>query len=136
MFKEVTCKDLVEECGAILEFVDVQFFHCGANELLASIPSCLPDFVVFGGSFVDGLGLLHLDYCCIFCDLVIPEAKAFGDGKCIAFMVCHVGGLCLHNTYDMMKFISPVIGDDLQDIKEHFLQSKKLSSFGWPMMVG
>jgi hypothetical protein len=87
VIKEVTCKDFVEECCAILEFVDVHFFHCGANELLAAVLSCLQDFVVFGASFVDGLGLLHLDYCCIFCNLVVPEAKAFGDGKCIAFVV-------------------------------------------------
>ena len=73
------------------EFIDVHFFHCGANELLAAVLSCLPNFIVFGASFVDGLGLLHLDYCCIFGNLVIPEAKAFGDGKCIAFVVCHVG---------------------------------------------
>jgi hypothetical protein len=55
VFKEVTRKDLVEECCAILEFIDVHFFHCGANELLAAVLSCLPDFVVFGVSFVDGL---------------------------------------------------------------------------------
>jgi hypothetical protein len=108
------------------EFVDVHLFHCGANELLAAILSYLPDFVVFGVSFVDGLSLLHLDYCHIFGDLVVPEAKAFGNGKCIAFVVCHVGGICLHNPYDMMKSISPVIGDGLQDIKELFLQSKKV----------
>jgi len=81
VFKEVTCKDLIEERGAILEFLDVHLLHCGADELLAAVLSCLPDFVVFGASFVDGLGLLHLDYCCIFCNLVVPEAKAFGDGK-------------------------------------------------------
>ncbi len=72
VFKEVTCKDLVEEYCAIFEFVDVQFFHCGTNELLAAILSCLPDFLVFGVSFVDGLGLLHLDYCRIFCNPVVP----------------------------------------------------------------
>ncbi len=124
--EEVTHKDLVEECCAIFEFVDVHFFHYGANELLAAILSCLPDFVVFGASFVDGLELLHLNYCRIFCNLVVPEAKAFGDGTCIAFMVCHVGRFCLHNPYNMMKSMSLVIGDGLQDIKELFLQSKKV----------
>ncbi len=98
VFKEVKHKDqVVEECGAILEFVNVHLFHCGAEELFAAILSCLPNFVVFGASFVDGLGLLHLNYCRIFGNLVVPEAKAFGDGKCFAFMVCHVGGLHLHN---------------------------------------
>ncbi len=126
VFEEVRRKDLVEECCVILEFVDVHFFHCGTNELLAAILGCLPDFIVFGASFVDGLGLLHLDYCCIFCNLVVPEAKAFGDGKCIAFVVCHVGRFRLYNPYNMMKSISPVIGDGLQDIKELFLQSKKV----------
>jgi hypothetical protein len=96
------------------------------NELLAAVLSCLPDFVVFGASFVDGLSFLHLNYCHIFCDLVVPEAKAFGDGKCTAFMVCHVGGFCFHNPYDRMKSNSPVIGDGLQDIKELILQSKKV----------
>ncbi len=65
------------------EFIDVHFFHCGANELLAAVLSCLPDFVVFGAGFVDGLGLLHLDYCPIFCNLVIPEAKVFGMGNAL-----------------------------------------------------
>jgi hypothetical protein len=82
LFKEVMHKDLVEECGAILEFVDLDLFHCSADKLLAAVLSCLPNFVVFGASFVDGLSLLHLDYCCIFGDLVIPETKAFGNGKC------------------------------------------------------
>ncbi len=126
VFEEVTRKDLVEECGAILEFVDLHLFHCSANELLAAILSCLPIFVVFGASFVSGLGLFHLDYCCIFGNLVVPEAKAFGNGKCTAFVVCHVGGLRLHNPYDMMKSIRPVIGDGLQEVKELFLQSKKV----------
>jgi hypothetical protein len=125
LFKEVTHKDLVEECGTILEFVDVHLFHCDTDELLADILSCLSNFVVFGASFVDGLGLLHLDYCCIIGNLVVPETKAFGNGKCAAFMVCHVGRLHLHNPYDMMKSNSPVIEDGLQDVKELFLQSKK-----------
>ncbi len=72
------------------------------------------------------LAFVHLNYCCIFCDPVVPEAKAFGDGKCIAFVVCHVVGFRLHNPYDMMKSISPVIEDGLQDVKELFLQSKKV----------
>jgi hypothetical protein len=126
VFKEVVRKDLVEEFGAIFEFVDVHLFRCSVDELLAAILSCLQNFIVFGTNFVDGLGLLHLGYCCIFGDLVIPEAKAVGDGKCAAFVVCHVGGLHLHNPYNMMKSISPVIGDGLQDVKELFLQSKKV----------
>jgi hypothetical protein len=73
---------------------------------------------------------LHLDYCCISRNLVIPQAKAFGDGKCTASVVCHVGGFHLHNLFNMMKSISPVIGDGLQDVKELYL------SFGWLMMVG
>jgi hypothetical protein len=97
VFEEVTCKDLVEECDAILEFVDVHLFHSSADELLAAILSCLPNFLVFCASFVDGLCLLYLDCCCIFGNLVVPEAKAFGDGKCAAFVVCHVGRLHLHN---------------------------------------
>ncbi len=128
VFKEVTHKDLVEEYCAILEFIDVHFFNCGTNELLSAILSCLPDFVVFCVSFVDGLGLLHLNYCHIFHNnLVDPEAKAFGDGICTAFVVCHVGGLHLHNPDNTMKSISPVIvGDGLQDAKDLFLQSKKV----------
>jgi hypothetical protein len=86
----------------------------------------LPSAVFFGASFVDGLGLLHLDYCCIFCNLVVPEAKAFGNGNCIAFVVCHVGRFRLHNPNNMVKSISPVIRDGLQDVKELFLQSKKV----------
>ncbi len=127
VFEEVTHKDLVEECGAILEFIDVHLVHCGTDELLATILSCLPNFIVFGASFVNGLGLFHLNYCCIFGNLVVPEANAFGDGKCVAFVVCHVEGLRLHNPYVMMKSISPVIGDGLQDAKELFLQSKKFA---------
>jgi hypothetical protein len=75
VFEEVTRNDLVEECCAILEFVDVHFFHCSANKLLAAILSCLPDFVIFGASFVDGLGLLHLDYCHIFLQSCCPRGQ-------------------------------------------------------------
>ncbi len=121
VFKEVTRKNLVEECGAILELIDVHLFHCGTNELLAAVLSCLPNFVVFGASLVDGFGLLHRACCCILGNLVIPEAKAFGNGECAAFVVSHVGELCLHNPYDRIKSINPVIGDGLQDVKEHFL---------------
>jgi hypothetical protein len=91
VFKEVMRKDLVEECGAILEFVDVHLLHCGVDELLAAILSCLPNLVVFRASFVDSFGLLYFYHVCIFCNLVIPEAKAFGDGKCNASVVRHVG---------------------------------------------
>jgi hypothetical protein len=91
VFKEVTCKDLIEERGAILEFLDVHLLHCGADELLAAVLSCLPNFVVFGASLVDGFCLLHFCHCHIFGDLVIPEAKVFGDGKCGASVVGHVG---------------------------------------------
>jgi hypothetical protein len=81
LFGEITWKDLVEECGAILEFVDVHVFHCSATELLAAVLSCLPNFLVFGVSFVDGLGLFHLDYCCIFGNIFVTEAKTFGNGS-------------------------------------------------------
>jgi hypothetical protein len=113
VFKEVTNIDLVEEHGAIFEFVDVHLFHCSADELLVDVLSCLPNFAVFGASFVDGLGLLHFDYCCVFGNLVVPEIKAFGDGRFDAGVVGHVGGFHLHNPYNMMKSISPVIGDGL-----------------------
>jgi hypothetical protein len=56
----------------------------------------------------------------------IPEAKVFGDGKCDAGVVGHVDGLRLHNPYNMMRPISPIIGDGLQDVKELFLLSKKI----------
>ncbi len=125
VFKEVMPIDLVEERGAILEFVDVHLFHCSTDELIAAVLSCLSNFLVFGASLVNGFGLLHFHYCCIFGDLVIPEAKAFGDEKCNASLVGHVGRLCLHNPYNMMKPISPVVGDGLQDAKELFLQGEK-----------
>ena len=91
VFKEVTRIDLVEERGAILEFVDVHLLHCGADELLAAILGCLPNFVVFGVSFVNGFGLLNFHHCCVFGNLVIPEAKASRDGKFGTIVVDHVG---------------------------------------------
>jgi hypothetical protein len=80
VFEEVMHMDLKEERGAILEFVDVHPFHCSTDELLAAVLSCLPIFLV-RASFVDGLGLLHFNYCHIFGDLVVPDPKGFGDGK-------------------------------------------------------
>ncbi len=80
--KEVTRKDLVEEHDAILEFVDVHLLHCRVDEFLAAVLSCLPNFIVFGASFVDGFGLLHFHHCRVFGNLVIPEAKALRDEKC------------------------------------------------------
>ena len=125
MFKEVTRKVLVEECGAILEFVDIHLLHCGADELLAAILSYLPNFLVVGASFVDGFGLLCFHHCCVFGDLVIPEAKALRDGKCGTIVVGHVGRLYLNNPYNIMKPVSPVVGDGLQNVEELFLHGKK-----------
>jgi hypothetical protein len=129
VFEEVTCIDLMKERGDILEFVDVHLFYCDADELLAAVLSYLPN--LFGASFVDGLGLFHLDYCCVFSNLVIPEAKALGDGRCNAGVVGHVGRLCSHNPYYMIKSIIPVIGDGLQDVKELFSEGE-----GCPHLVG
>ena len=42
MLKEVSCFHLVEECGTILEFVDVDFFNRSTDEFLATIFGCLP----------------------------------------------------------------------------------------------
>ncbi len=81
VFGEVTCKNLVKDCGAILEFVDVHLFHHGADKLFAAVLSRFPNSVVFGASFVDGFGLLHSHHCWVFGNLVIPEAKALRDGK-------------------------------------------------------
>jgi hypothetical protein len=124
VFKEVTRIDFVEEHDAILELIDVHLLHCGADELLVAVLSCLPNFVVLGASIVDGLSLLHSYYYCIFGNLVIPETKTFGDGKCNTGVVGHVGVLHLHNPYNMLKSIHPVIVDGLQDVKELFLQGK------------
>ncbi len=89
VFEEVTLIDLVEEHGAVREFIDVHLFHWGVDELLVAVLSCLPNFVVYGASFVDGFGLLHFHHCHVLGNLVIPEAKAFGDGKCDAGVVGH-----------------------------------------------
>ncbi len=107
-FKAVMRKYLVEEHGAILEFVDVHLLHHGADELFAAILSCLSNSVVFGVSFVDGFGLLYLHDSFVFGNLVIPEAKVLGVGKCGTIVVGHVGQLCLNNPYNMMKPISPL----------------------------
>ena len=72
---------LVEECGAIIEFSDVDFFDCGVDELLATVFGSLPNTIVFSASLVDGLGLLHFYHCCFCGNLVIPQAKALRDGK-------------------------------------------------------
>ena len=74
------CKHLVEECGTILQFFDVDFFDRGADEFLAAVFGCL-NTLVFGASLVDGFGLLHFYHRCIFGDLVIPQAKVLRDGK-------------------------------------------------------
>jgi hypothetical protein len=42
MLEEVSCVHLVEECGTILEFVDVDFFNRSTDEFLATIFGCLP----------------------------------------------------------------------------------------------
>ena len=76
MFEEVLCEHLVEECGVVLEFVDVDFFGCGTDELLAAIFGSLSNARVFSVSLVDDLGLLHFHHRCIFGNLVIPQANA------------------------------------------------------------
>jgi hypothetical protein len=91
VFKEVKCKDLLEEHGAILEFVDVHLLHCSMYELFSAVLSHFPNSIVFGVSFVYGSGLLHFHHCCIFGNLVIPEAKALRDGKCGTVVAGHVG---------------------------------------------
>jgi hypothetical protein len=91
VFKEVTRNDLVEEHGAMLEFVDVHLLHCDTDEILAATLSCLPNFIVYGASFMDGFGLLHFHHCRVFGNLVIPEAKVLRDGKYGTVVVSHVG---------------------------------------------
>jgi hypothetical protein len=83
VFKEVTRKDLVEESGAILEFVDVHLFHCDTNEILAAVLSCLPIFVVFSASFVDGLSLLHLNYVASLAILLSQRPRRLGMGNAL-----------------------------------------------------
>ena len=55
----------VEEPGAVLEFLDVYFFDCSADEFLAAVFGCLPNTVVFSTSLVGGLGLLHFYHRCV-----------------------------------------------------------------------
>ncbi len=137
VFKEVMRKYFVEEREAILEFVDVHLLHHGADELFAAVLSRFPNSVVFGASFVDGFGLFYFHHCRIFGNLVTPaEAKALRDGKCGTIVVGHVGRLYLNNPYNIMKPVSPVVGDGLQNVEELFLQGKKvviiwLANDGW-----
>ncbi len=84
---------------------------------------------------MDGFGLFHFHHCHVFGNLVIPEAKA-RDGKCGTVVVGHVGRLCLNNPCNMMKPISPVVGDGLQNVEDLFLQGEKvviiwLADDGW-----
>jgi hypothetical protein len=112
--------------GAIFKLVDVHLLHRGADELFEAILSQFPNAVVFGAIFVDGFGLFHFHHCCIFGNLVIPEAKVLWDGKCGTAVVGHVGRLCLNNSKDRKKPISLVLGDGLENIKEPFLQGKEV----------
>ncbi len=123
--KEVTCKHLVEDCSAILQFVDVDFFNRSVDEFLAAIFGCLSNTVVFGASLVDGLGLFHFYHHRVFGNFVIPQAKVLRDGKRHTVVVGLIGCLRLDNAYDMVDTSCSVVGDGLEYIKELLFQGKK-----------
>ena len=83
MLKEVSCIHFVKKCGAILEFIDVDFFDHDACEFLAAIFGCLPNTIVSSASLVDGFGFFQCFHRCVFGfgDLVVPQAKALWDRK-------------------------------------------------------
>ena len=129
------CKHLVEECGTILQFFDVDFFDRGADEFLAAVFGCL-NTLVFGASLVDGFGLLHFYHRCIFGDLVIPQAKGLRDGKQHTVVVNLIGRVGLDNAYNMVDTVCSVVGDGLEYIEKLLFQGKKavvvwLADNGW-----
>ncbi len=126
MLKEVPCVHLVEECGTILEFVDVNFFNRSTNEFLATVFGCLPKTIVFSTSLVHGFGFFQFHHSPIFVDLVVPQAEALRDRKCVSVVVGLIGCLGLDDSNDMVDSIRSVIGDGLKYVKELLFQRKKV----------
>ncbi len=116
----------MEECGAILQFVDVDFFDPGTDEFLAAVFSCFPNTLVFGASLVDGLSLLHFYHRCVFGDLVISQAKALRDGEQYSVVVGLIGCLSLDNAHNMVDTVRSVVGDGLEYIEELLFQGKEV----------
>jgi len=54
MLNKVLCSHFVKKRGAILEFIDVDFFNRSADEFLAAVFGYLLNTIVFSASLVDG----------------------------------------------------------------------------------
>ena len=59
MLNKVSCIHFVKNCGAILEFIGVDFFNRSADEFLAAVFGCLLNTIVFSASLVDGFGFFN-----------------------------------------------------------------------------
>ena len=136
MLKEVSCFHLVEECGTILKFVDVDFFNRSTDEFLAAVFVCLSKTIVFSTSLVHGFGFFQFHHSRIFVDFVVPQAKALRDRKCISVVVGLIGCVGLDDSDDMVDSIRSVVGNGLEYVEEHLFQRKKviivwLANDGW-----
>jgi len=126
MLEEVSCIHLVEVCGTILEFVDVDFFNHITDRFLATVFGCLPKTIVFSTSLVHGFSFFQFHHSHIFVDLVVPLAKALRDRKCISVVVGLIGCVGLDDSDDMVDSIRSVIGNSLKYVKELLFQRKKV----------
>ncbi len=138
MLEEVSCFHLVEECGTILEFVDVDFFNRSTDEFLAAVFGWLPKTIVFSTSLVHGFGFFQFRHSRIFADLVVPQAKALRDRKCVSIVVglIVIGCVGLDDSDDMADSIRSVLGNGLKYVKELLFQRNKviivwLANDGW-----
>jgi hypothetical protein len=136
MLKEVLCVHLVKERGTVLELVDVNFFHRSTDEFLAAVFGRFPKTMVLSTSLVHGFRFFQFHHSHIFVDLVVPQAEALRDRKCVSVVVGLIGCFGLDDSDDMVDSIRSVVGDGLQYAKEHFFQRKKvvivwLANDGW-----
>ena len=124
MLEEVSCVHLVKKCGTILEFIDVDFFNRSTDEFLATVFGCLPETIVFSTSLVHGFGFFQFHHSRIFVDLVVPQAKALRDRKCVSVVVGLIAYVGLDDSDDMVDSIRSVVGNGLEYVKELLFQRK------------
>jgi hypothetical protein len=59
MLNKVSCIHFKKKRGAILEFIDVDFFNRSADEFLAAVFGYLLNTIVVSASLVDGFGFFN-----------------------------------------------------------------------------
>jgi hypothetical protein len=77
-------------------------------------------------SLVHGFGFFQFHHSRIFVNLVIPQAQALRDRKCVSVVVSLIGCVGLDDSDDMLDSIRSVVGNGLKYIKELIFQRKKV----------